>query len=293
MKIDLHIHSKNCSDGKMDLSQIFEAAHQRKIGLISITDHDSIDCQEPAEALAAGYGIHYLSGVELNISFSHARYWNAKPITLDVLGYQYDIHNPALTKKLRELREYRRKRAEKILENLNQELARENRELFTQKDLEAIEETVDGSFGRPHIANYMVRKGIVATRQDAFDYYLVKCNVPKMPVSLEEASGLIRGAGGKLMLAHPNDPNGTSLASLTSSLEEQHQIIREGMLPFLDGIECWHRRHDRATVSAYIDFAKKEDLMVTGGSDCHQQPVVLGTMDIPSYVAEQFGYSMR
>jgi predicted metal-dependent phosphoesterase TrpH len=292
MKIDLHIHSKNCSDGKMDLTEIFKAAHQRKIEVISITDHDSIDCQGTAAALAAEYGIHYLSGVELNVSFSHPDYRNAKPISLDVLGYQYDIHDPALTEKLRKLRQYRRKRAEKILENLNQELARENRDLFTQKDLEAIAETVDGSFGRPHIANYMVKKGIVRTRQAAFDRYLVKCNVPKMPVSLEEASRLVRGAGGKLMLAHPNDPNGTSLASLTSSLEEQHQIIRDGMLPFLDGIECWHRRHDRETVSAYTAFAKNEGLMITGGSDCHQQPVVLGTIDIPAYVAEQFGYKV-
>jgi predicted metal-dependent phosphoesterase TrpH len=290
MKIDLHIHSKNCSDGKMDLSEIFEAAQQRKIKVISITDHDSIDCQESAEALASKYGIYYISGVELNISFLHPRSGSSKPVSLDVLGYQYDTHNRALTRKLRELRAYRRARAEKILEKLNQELAKGHLELFTRKDLEAIEETVDGSFGRPHIANYMVKKGIVASRQEAFDNYLVKCNVPKMPVSLEEASGLVRGAGGKLMLAHPNDPNGTSLVSLTSSLEEQHQIIRDGMLPYIDGIECWHSRHDPETVSAYLAFAEKEGLMVTGGSDCHQQPVVLGTIDVPLFVAEQFGY---
>ena len=160
-------------------------------------------------------------------------------------------------------------------------------EAFTHKDLEAIEETVDGSFGRPHIANYMVKKGIVPDRQAAFDHYLVKCNVPKMPVSLEEASELIRGAGGKLVFAHPNNPKGTSLVTLTKSIQEQHQIIKEKMLPYLDGIECWHSIHDRETTSAYLNFANKEGLMVTGGSDCHQQPVIMGTVAIP-YVAEQF-----
>ena len=69
--------------------------------------------------------------------------------------------------------------------------------------------------GRPHIADYLVKKGIVKTRQEAFDKYLVKCDVPKFPLYLEEASKLIRDAGGKLVLAHPNDPHGTSLASLT------------------------------------------------------------------------------
>jgi len=209
-------------------------------------------------------------------------------VSLDVLGYQYDIYNRALTQKLEELRAYRRERAERILEKINHKLVKNHLEPFTYKDLEAIEETVDGSFGRPHIANYMVKKGIVSNRQAAFDKYLVKCNVPKMPVSLEEASELIRGAGGKLMFAHPNSPKGTSLVSLTPSLKEQHQIINDSMLSYLDGIECWHSSHDMKTVSAYLHFARQEGLMVTGGSDCHQQPVIIGMVDVPSYVAEQF-----
>ena len=288
MKIDLHIHSKDCSDGKMTIPEIFEEAHRRGIKVISISDHDSIDCQETAQALASKYDIKYITGVELNISFSHPRYRNSKPVSLDMLGYQYDIHNQELIKKLKQVREYRRKRAEQILEKINDELTKEHLKPFTHKDLEAIEETVDGAFGRPHIANYMVKKGIVSNKQKAFDKYLVKCNVPKMPVSLEEASSLIRGAGGKLIHAHPSDPNGTSLVSLTPSIHEQHKIIKESMLPWLDGIECWHTRHNPETISAHLAFAKKEGLLVTGGSDCHQQPGIMGTLDIPAYVAEQF-----
>jgi predicted metal-dependent phosphoesterase TrpH len=288
MKIDLHIHSKDCSDGKMTIPEIFMEAHRRRIDVISITDHDSIECQEKAQKLAAKYSMHYITGVELSISFSHPEYRDSKPVPLDMLGYQYDIHNRALTEKLREVREFRRIRAEQILEKLNHELVKEHLEPFTHKDLEAIEETVDGSFGRPHIANYMVKKGIVSGKQEAFDKYLVKCNVPKMPLSLEETSNLIRGAGGKLIHAHPSDPNGTSLAILTPSVREQHNIIKEKMLPWLDGIECWHSRHDPETISAHLAFAKRENLMVTGGSDCHQQPVIIGTLDIPSYVADQF-----
>lgn len=289
MKIDLHIHSKDCSDGKLTLAKIFKEAHSRNIGLISITDHDNIDCQEPAEVLASQYEIRYLSGVELNISFSHPRYKDGKPVSLDLLGYQYDIHDPPLTRKIRKLKQHRRFRAEEILEKINRELRIEHLDPFTHKDLDAIEETVDGAFGRPHIANYMVKRGMVNTRQEAFDRYLVKCNVPKMPLSLEEASTLIRGAGGKLMLAHANDPNGTSLVSLTPSIEEQCRIIKETMLPFLDGIECWHPRHTPEAVSAYLAFAKEEGLTVTGGSDCHQDPaVIMGTVHVPSYVAGQF-----
>ncbi len=290
MKIDLHIHSRDCSDGKMTLPEIFKEANHRGIQVISITDHDSIECQETAATLAAEYDMNYISGVELNISFSHPGYRDSKPVSLDMLGYRFDINDKALRKKLRELRAYRKKRAEQILEKINQELVKVNLEVFTGRDLEAIEESVDGAFGRPHIADYMVKKGLVSDKQNAFDKYLVRCNVPKMPVSLEEASKLIRGAGGKLVHAHPNDPNGTSLVALTRSIEEQLQIIRDAMLPYLDGIECWHSRHSPEATSAFLSFAREEALIVTGGSDCHQQPIIMGTVDVPVFVAEQFGF---
>jgi 3',5'-nucleoside bisphosphate phosphatase len=289
MKIDLHIHSKACSDGKMTLAEIFHEADARNIRVISITDHDNIACQETAESLAIEYGMHYVSGVELNIAFSHPDYRNGKAASLDVLGYGYDIHNAPLTHKIEELIAYRRYRAEEILHKINREFEKKGLPPFTQQDLEAIQATVDGAFGRPHIANYMVKKGIVATRQEAFDVYLVSCNVPKMPLSLEEASELIRGAGGKLMLAHANDPNGTSLAALTTSIKEQCGIIQDVMHPFLDGLECWHSRLSPETTSAYTSLAGESRLMVSGGSDCHQNPIIMGTVDVPAYVAGQFG----
>lgn len=288
MKIDLHIHSKDCSDGKMSLSRIFVEADKRDIGLISITDHDNIQCQKSARALAWEHGIDYLPGVELNISFSHPDYRKGKAASLDVLGYGYDIYNKEINDKLKTLQEYRRSRAQEILEKINQAFAGNGLKTFTNRDMEAIEERVEGSIGRPHIAAYMVEKGIVSSRQEAFDLYLVKCNVPKMPLSLEEASHLIRGAGGKLFLAHPNDPNGTSLRAFTLDLEEQQGIIKETMLPHLDGIECWHSRHTEETVTSYRVFAENEKLLISGGSDCHQDPIVMGEVDIPFWVAEQF-----
>ncbi len=254
MKIDLHIHS-NCSDGLMNSEEIFQEAKKRDIRLISITDHDSIDCQEEAGFLADEYDIHYLYGLELSVTFSHPEYRNARPISLDFLAYQYDIHYTPLVRKLRDLRAHRRRRAEQILDKINQELAKEDIPALTHKDLELIQDSVDGAFGRPHIAGYMVKKGIVSSKQEAFDRYLVRCNVPKMPLSLPEASELVKDAGGKLILAHPNHPRGTSLIKFTTDIKEQQEIIEGTMLPFIDGIECWHSEHDQNTREAYLTFA--------------------------------------
>jgi hypothetical protein len=289
MKTDLHIHSRNGSDGHWNVEEIFaEGVQRRHIDLLSITDHDSVDAQEKAIKLARFYGIAYLTGVELNVTFAHPEYKGGKAISLDVLGYQYDIHHRVLVEKLEAIRDYRKQRAEQILENINREFLQEGLPSFTTADLDAIQAGVDGTLGRPHIADYLIARGIVATHEEAFDRYLVKCDVPKMPLSLKEASELIRSAGGNLILAHPNDPNGTSLVTLTPSVKEQLHIIDDAIMAYIDGIECWHSRHDADTTEAYVNFARARGLMVTGGSDCHQHPVLMGEVDIPDYVGEQF-----
>jgi len=286
VKIDLHIHTKTCSDGNLTVEGVFQEASKRKIDLISITDHDSVDCQETAMWLAGKHGMGYMTGVELNVTFHYPP--DRKDVSLDFLGYGYDVENQELKIKLRLMQEHRERRARQILENLNVEFDKEGIERFTEEDLRRIEDSVDGVFGRPHIANYLVEKRIAQDKQEAFDKYLVRCNVPKYPLSLAEASKLIRNAGGVLIHAHPNDPNGTSLVSVTQDLDEQTKVIDKYMLQYVDGVECWHSRHDEKTTAHYIDFASKHNMLMTGGSDCHQKPVVMGTLDIPDWVAEQF-----
>jgi len=290
MIIDLHIHSKSCSDGNLTVEEIVKEARIRNIGLMSITDHDSIGCQEKAMSLAKKNGIRYISGVELNVTFSHPKYHEGKSISLDFLGYQFDVNNKALKDRLRQTAAYREERGAKILANLNAEFEKEGIEKLTKNDFEEIQASVDGVLGRPHIADYLVRKGIVRTRQEAFDKYLVKCDVPKYLLFIVEASRLVRNAGGILVFAHPNDPHGTSLVDLTKSLDEQTEIIEESMLGCIDGVECWHSRNDAKTTNHYVRFAEKHGLIMTGGSDCHQKPIIMGTVKVPRYVAEQYNF---
>lgn len=286
MKIDLHIHTKSGSDGSLPTEEVFREAKKRNIGLISITDHDSIACQERAIALARKHSISYITGVELSVTFHYPE--GNKDVSLDFLGYRYDIGNQGLKSKLQLIKEHREIRARQILQNLNVVFDKEGRARFTKEDLTKIEDSVDGVFGRPHIANYLIEKGIVKDQQEAFDKYLVRCDAPKYPLSLAEASELIRNAGGILVHAHPGDPNGISLVSITHDLEKQTRIMEKYMLQYIDGVECWHPRQDKKTTAHYIEFAKKHNMVMTGGSDCHQRPLLMGTLDIPDWVAEQF-----
>ena len=286
MAVDLHIHTKTCSDGNLPLEDVFKQAAIRNIKFISITDHDSIDCQKDAINLANQYYMSYLTGVELNVTFMYPP--TQQKISLDFLGYKYDINNKELIEKLQQLKDYRRIRGQKILDNLNIELKNEGHNPLSEQELEYIQNSVDGTFGRPHIAAYLKEKGIVRNIQEAFDKYLDKCNIPKYPLSLKDASRLIRNAGGVLVHAHPNDPHGTSLVAITKDLEEQTRIIRTYMLEYIDGIECWHSRHTIETTKHYIKFCSENSLIMTGGSDCHQRPIIMGCIDIPEWIAQQF-----
>ncbi|MBN2318481.1 MAG: PHP domain-containing protein [Acidobacteria bacterium] len=284
MKTDLHIHTSTGSDGALTLEELFNEASDRGIELISVTDHGAVHHQGEAVRIAAEHNIRYVTGVELNVSFPYG----GKDISLDFLGYGYDYRNPALNEKLEMMKKYDEERALKVLDKLNHELEKESIPLFTEDDLAQMQEGIEGILSRPHIADYLVRKNIVSDRQEAFDRYLVACNVPRYPLRLEDASRLIREAGGILSLAHPSDPNGTSLAKITLDLDEQSAIIRKGIFDYIDGIECWHSRMDGPTTAHYVEFCRVNNLMMTGGSDCHQKPMLLGTVDVPDFVAEQF-----
>jgi predicted metal-dependent phosphoesterase TrpH len=285
MKIDLHIHTHTGSDGALSVEEVIAEAHRRNIGFMAVTDHDSVIAQEKAIALTKENGIGYITGVELNVTFQIPDH---KAISLDFLGYNFDINNKPLVEKLRLMRAHREQRAQEILEKINTEFKKEGRPRFTAQDMQNIRDSVDGAFGRPHIAAYLVKKGIVQDIQAAFDRYLVKCDVPKYPLSLPEASQLIHQAGGVLVLAHGNDPGGTSLATITKDLKQQTRIIAENMLAHINGLEVWHPRHDDATIAAYLAFTRQHHLICTGGSDCHQKPIIMGTVNVPEFVAEQF-----
>ena len=85
--------------------------------------------------LAKKEGIRYITGVELNVTFSHPKFQEGKAVSLDFLGYQFDPENKALESKLETMAKYREERAAKILDNLNSEFQKEQIAALTKDDL--------------------------------------------------------------------------------------------------------------------------------------------------------------
>ena len=70
-------------------------------------------------------------------------------------------------------------------------------------------------------------------------------------------------------------------------LHEQAETIEKYVLNYSDGVECWYPGYDAEATAHYIEFTDKYGLIMTGGSDCYQSPLLLGTVDIAGWVAAQ------
>ena len=181
--VDLHIHTK-LSDGTYSVEEIINAASAKKLRVISITDHDCIGAYPFAQDFGNDCGIEVIPGVELSCEING--------IDIHVLGYYVDITNIPLIIKLKELKEARYIRAEKIVENLNN--------LGIDLRFETVLNIAgEAAIGRPHIASALLKEELVYSFREAFDKYLgyeSKAYVKKLTISPQEVFELIRQAGG-------------------------------------------------------------------------------------------------
>jgi hypothetical protein len=134
--------------------------------------------------------------------------------------------------------------------------------------------------GRPHVARALVKAGLCANLDEAFERFLKKNRpawVPKHQMSAAHAIDLLHQAGGVAVLAHPG-------------LNRSDRVIPAIVEAGLDGIECFHSKHSPGEERLYLECAASFRLLVTGGSDCHganRGRVLIGTVRLPyHYVTE-------
>jgi predicted metal-dependent phosphoesterase TrpH len=258
--IDLHAHT-TASDGSVSPADLIRKAVEIGLLAVAVTDHDTIGGLAEAQAEATRTGIDFVTGVELSVEDSGGRF--------HLLGYLFRADDPTLTETLARIRARRNERNEKMAE-----LMREMGLPVTMDDVRA--EAGDGDvIARPHFAAAFVKKGVVATYQEAFDKYLATGKPlyqPKEVLTPADAIALIHQAGGLAVMAHPKlvplAPD--ALAQRVADLVEN-----AGM----DGLECYYSQHSPEETERFLAIAERHNLVVTGGSDFHGTPkphVVLG-----------------
>jgi predicted metal-dependent phosphoesterase TrpH len=252
--IDLHIHS-TASDGSLTPADIIDHAQKLNLAAIAITDHDSVDGSKEALQIDIPPSLHFLTGVE--ISAAHPPFFPGSG-SFHILGYAIHLDNRDLNQALSKLQDARKNRNPEILKRLNK--------LGFRISLEEVNQEVgEGQLGRPHIAYAMLKKGFVASINEAFDKYLGNAGpayVDKDRIECEQAISIIRAAGGVPVLAHPallNIENNQKLDALLQNL------VKIG----LAGIEVYYPGHSPQQIRQYTELAENYGLLMTGGTDFH------------------------
>ncbi|MDY0269583.1 PHP domain-containing protein [Trichloromonas sp.] len=248
--VDLHLHS-TCSDGVFTPEEVARMVAKAGLSAMALADHDNIDGIDAAMAVGAELGVEVLSGVELSVVWESIQ-------DIHLLGYGFDHRDGNLHAALKSFREFRESRNERIVERVNEKLVSEGRAPI---DIAAVKAKAGGTIGRPHIAMALLEDGHVMTKDEAFERYLVPCNVEKRYFPIAEAIDLIHRAGGVAVLAHP----------------PYIPVDRAGLLKLfdifvalgMDGVEAYNTGASNDDIDWTITQTRRRGMIVTGGSDFH------------------------
>ena len=278
--IDLHTHSTT-SDGSDPPGRIPELAAASGCTAVALTDHDRLDGLEAAAKRAAEVGVTLVPGCEISCEVPTG--------TMHVLIYFVDADGGPLEEELVRLQAARDTRNERMLRRLSEELGLP----ITPDEVDA--EAGGKGIGRPHVAAVLVRKGVVATIQEAFDRYLAKGQpgyVEKERLYPDQAIRLALASGAVPVLAHP--------LSLGLEPAELERAVAELAELGVAGAEAIYGRYTPEERDQVATLARAHDLVVTGGSDYHgtykpdlRVGVGRGDLDVPDQVVEELDARRR
>jgi predicted metal-dependent phosphoesterase TrpH len=177
-------------------------------------------------------------------------------IPLHLLAYLFDPDEPHLAADLTRLRVDREQRAERIVERLHADGV-------PISWPEVRDYAAGGSVGRPHIAQALIRAGLVRTTNEAFasKWLGARYYVPKADLDVFDAVRCVRAAGGVPVFAHPR---ATKRGRVVPD-----ELIKELAAAGLFGLEADHEDHSPEEREQIRDLAGSLGLVVTGSSDFH------------------------
>jgi predicted metal-dependent phosphoesterase TrpH len=258
--LDLHTHS-NRSDGLDTPAYLITRAKQLGVDVLALADHDTTDGWNEASEKAQELEIGFIPAIEISTHSKIETEAGTKRISVHVLAYRPDRNHPRLVHELARTRDSRVSRARRMVELIEKD--------YPISWQEITENIRPGStVGRPAIADALVRAGVVQDRSKAFDSILHKSSpyyISEHSLETVDAIELAKQAGAATVIAHPlmDFPAGKSISDL--SPDHFLELVEAG----LDGLEVDHRQVPEPARDWLKDFAKAQDLFVTGSSDYH------------------------
>ncbi len=247
--IDLHTHT-TCSDGTDSPRELVNKAIAQGLEVLGISDHDTTSGWSEATQTLRGT-LKLALGAEISCLTNDG-------ISVHMLGILFDPLHEEMQQVLEETRDGRLPRMRKMIEKMRSE----GMDISIEDVLSAMPE--GATMGRPHLADALVEKKIVKSRDEAFlellhnDSRFYVSHAAPTPV---EAISLIRRAGGVAVIAHPF----ASHRGQILKAEDFSELVAAG----LNGIEVDHRDHTPDERAILRVIASELNLVVTGSSDYH------------------------
>ncbi len=241
--IDLHLHT-TLSDGALTPAELLDKVRAASLAAFAVADHDTVEGYRQMRTLLVKGDPELVTGLELSVSVNGS--------DLHMLAYLFDPDYDELAETLGRFQEARNLRGDKMVKKLNEQ--------GLNLRFEAVLKAANGSaIGRPHIAEAMVKQGLVGSFEEAFRKHIGDhrpAYIPKSMISPEEAISLIHRAGGLAVLAHPY-------------INDMHRFVPSLVQQGLDGLEVYHYSNNLQQVQELKRLAARHNLLTTGGSDFH------------------------
>ena len=286
---DLHNHS-TASDGEYTPSELVLQASEIGLKAIALTDHDTISGLD--EAVTAGHecGMKVIPGVEVSIRFKrpffvgtlHLIIYFSETLLMDT-GFRDDLNNIAGKGRGEALIRER-------VEAVNNEFGPDGRDPLLKKHLTIDEITSQSNnitrrhfyialtknhdISDPHLIDRLIGNTSPAYIPSGLEMSLLKPFLDKYPVVK--------------VLAHPaagSFPGESHYKEVHPPVEVVEQLLPELLDPDIigiDGLEVYYPAHTKELEEHIIDLAGQHDLLITGGSDCHdreQRPLGIKGVD--------------
>lgn len=246
--VDLHAHSR-CSDGTFTPSELVDYAIEKGLSAVALTDHDTVDGLDEIIAYAEGKPIEVIPGIEYSTEYNNR--------DVHIVGLFIDYKAPVFLEYLSRFKQSRTDRNHKLCNNLQG--------AGIDITYEALREAFpDAVITRAHYAKYLLDKGYVKSRNEAFDRYLgdhTPYFVHREKVTPEEVIQVTLAAGGIPILAHP---------TLYKLGREQLEVLVSRLKQAgLMGMECFYSTYSPSEEKQMKALARKYNLLPSGGSDFH------------------------
>ena len=261
LNADLHCHSV-ISDGTLTPEAVAARAKANGVDLWALTDHDEIDGVPRAAAAAHALGMHFLTGVEISVTFIGK--------TVHIVGLGFDAENPVLQQGLIQTRGGRGQRARDMAAGLAK--------VGIAGAYEGALKFVGNPelISRTHFARFLVESGVCRDTNEVFRKYLIEGKpgfVEHRWASLKDAVSWITQAGGVAVIAHP--------ARYKFTPNEEFALFSEFKDHGGQGVEVVTGSHTPAEYLVYADTAREFGLVASRGSDFHspdESHTELGTL---------------